>query len=318
MKQDNRKRALLIAGNGIDVAMGYHTRYGDFYKEYEENIRQAAAKGNDLCKSIVECEKHELWADLEHGLYVYSQNLSKEFGIRNIAVAQKFKSDFVELKSLLFDYLKEENKCNRRLKQGEGRLVNELLQEWKRFDLSIISFNYTNFIELHLSPCNAFYPDDEFDRDNNITLLHGSLSNKNVNILNSQEDIVVGIDDSQVVDSSHNFLYKSVQRRMNARVYIDAIRDSGVIIVYGCSMGESDHFYFSKLFEKEVKDKHFLIYGYKNDGINSLYEKIQNYSQNLSEFQSNQKSFSCIDSSNEVSLAITHKMVEQILSNVVF
>ena len=59
--------------------MGYHTRYGDFYKEYEENIRQAAAKGNDLCKSIVECEKHELWADLEYGLYVYSQNLSKDF-----------------------------------------------------------------------------------------------------------------------------------------------------------------------------------------------------------------------------------------------
>ena len=314
MKQNNKQRALLIAGNGIDVAMGYHTRYSDFYKEYEENIRQSADKGNDLCKCIIESEKHELWADLEYGLYVYSQDLTKQFGIGNIAVAQKFKSDFLELRFLLFNYLKEENKCNRRLKQGEGRLVNELFQEWKKFDLSVISFNYTNFIELLLSPYNAFYPDDKFDRDKNITLVHGSLSNKNVNILNTQEDIVVGIDDSQIVDNAHNFLYKSVQRRMNARVFVDAIRDCDIIIVYGCSMGVSDYFYFSKLFGKEIKDKHFLIYGYQNDGIASLNERIKSYTRDFNEFQSNQQSFSCIDSSREVSIAITQKMVEQILS----
>lgn len=304
----------MIAGNGIDVAMGYHTRYSDFYKEYEENIRQAADKGSDLCKCIIESKKHGLWADLEYGLYVYSRDLTKRFGTGNIAVAQKFKSDFLELRSLLFDYLREENKCNRRLKQGEGRLVNELLQEWKKFDLSVISFNYTNFIELLLSPYNAFYPDDKFDRDKNITLVHGSLSNKNVNILNTQEDIVVGIDDSQIVDNAHNFLYKSVQRRMNASVFVDAIRDCDIIIVYGCSMGVSDYFYFSKLFGREIKDKQFLIYGYQDDGINSLKERMKCYSRNFNEFQLNQKSFYCIDSSRNVSLSITHNVVKNILS----
>ncbi len=79
-------KALVILGNGFDVAWGIPTRYLQFYAHSSE-LKKYAAEGNQLCKHILDNKQGELWSDLEEGLYEYSRAITDKYGENNVEQA---------------------------------------------------------------------------------------------------------------------------------------------------------------------------------------------------------------------------------------
>lgn len=284
---NNNNKAMLFIGNGFDLSLGRQTGYSDFYKK-SELLRQYADKGNELCKHIIANITGELWKDLECGLYKYSLEITKQFGVGNTKVAATFQKEFNELRSALFHYLT--NESNKSVEAGG--LVTCLMPEWKRLDLQCLSFNYTTTIALYLSGKDdrlCFNTDDSINTDV-LIYRHGTLYNSKEACDNNPDEIVVGIDDSQVVELLHSFLYKTQQHvQYPTDELVKSIERQDIYIIYGCSMGDSDKFYFKTLFNPTATNKCYIIYGFKNDGITNIKSVVRQFVGDLNIFESKNK-----------------------------
>ena len=90
--------------------------------------------------------------------------------------------------------------------------------------------------------------------------------------------------------------------------------NSDIFIVYGCSMGPSDDFYFRNLFE-DRKDKLFIIYGYGDEKVKELMDIVHKYTGGLSNYQTI-NSMSFIDCSNRHALAETREVLSKWNKNI--
>lgn len=306
---NNNKKAMLFIGNGFDLSLGYKTGYSDFYKK-SKLLRQYADEGNELCKHIISNITGELWKDLEGGLYKYSLAITKQFGVGNSKVAATFQNEFKELRNALFKYLKKV------LDEpvAAGSMVTNLLPEWKRLDLQCLSFNYTTTIACYLNGKDGRLCFNTDDSINTKVLIyrHGTLYNPKDACDNNPDDIVVGIDDNQVVDSSHSFLYKTQQRvQYQTDELVKSIESQDVYIIYGCSMGDSDKFYFKTLFDPNASNKCFIIYGFKDDGIANIKSAVRQFVGDLNIFGSKNK-VHYIDCSKVESIQQTKSIIDSL------
>lgn len=279
--KSSKPKALILLGNGFDIAHGYQTSYEDFYKNSKE-LKTLAEKGNSLCKHILENVHGGLWKDLECGLYNYSRMLTQKDKEGNLMSAKRFKSEFFSLKESLFYYLENEQN-NRNVSNNPGRRVELLYNEWGKLDYKIVSFNYTFTVANYTVPPDSYKGDLDFDF-NKLIYQHGSIKSVDRVGNNTIDSIVLGIDDTQEVEESHSFLYKSHQNPFDLHSLIELMDISDIIIVYGCSMGPSDDFYFRNLFN-DRKDKLFIIYGYGDGKLEELKGIVHKYTGGLSKFQ---------------------------------
>jgi len=274
------KKAMLFIGNGYDVALGYDTKYSNFYNN-SILLKQYADCGNNLCKHIINNLKGDLWKDLECGLYQYSLSLTRKFGIGNENVARDFQKEFNELKNALFEYLKKEIQKP----VSASSVVKSLLPIWNKLDFQCVSFNYTMRIAADINEGNArkcYNPDNSINT-NILICRHGSLYDSKKGCDCHPEDIVVGIDDSQKVDELHSFLYKSQQSvQYQMRDLINDMNSKDVYIVYGCSMGDSDKCYFEKLFNPRNEGKCYILYG--KGSINSMKNSVRKFVGDMNDF----------------------------------
>ncbi len=287
MCANNNKKAMLFIGNGFDLSLGYKTGYSDFYKK-SILLRQYANEGNELCKHIISNITGELWKDLECGLYQYSKQITRENGRGNKKIAESFKKDFEELKCALFEYIKKVSGESDRV----GSIVESLIRQWKKIDLRCLSFNYTTSIALHINGGSARLCFNNDDSINTGVLIyrHGTLYNFKDACDNNPEDIVVGIDDSQKVELLHSFLYKTQQRvQYPTSDLVNVLNSKDVYIIYGCSMGDSDKFYFKTLFDPNASNKCFIIYGFENVGIANIKSAVRQFVGDLNLFESKNK-----------------------------
>ncbi len=287
MCTENRKTAMAFIGNGFDVALGFRTKYSDFYND-SKLLKKYAGNGNSLCSHILNNIKGGLWKDLECGLYQYSIELTKKVGRDNKETAELFKKEFEELRTALFNYLRQE------LSEPvpAGNSIISLMLEWKRLNLQCLSFNYTTTIAVYLNGKDSrlCYNSDDSINSDVLIYRHGTLYNSKDACENKPEDIVVGIDDSQVVEPLHSFLYKTQQHvQYLTNDLVNTIKNKEVYIVYGCSMGESDKFYFKTLFEPTVSNKCYIIYGFKDDGIANIKSAVRQFVGDLNIFESKNK-----------------------------
>lgn len=272
------QKSLIFIGNGFDVAHGRKTSYMDFYNRCEE-LKTLAQKGNSLCKHILDNIKGEQWKDLECGLHMYSIMLTNEVGEGNIQKAQLFESEFNTLKKALFYYLEKEQ--NRSIDKNYGHCVDLLFSEWEKTDFKIVSFNYTFCIANYTLPSARKY---ELNVDlRKINYQHGSINDFRGGY-NVADCIVLGIDDSQLVEKAHSFLYKSHQKMNSWHSLIEQINESDIFIVYGCSMGPSDEFYYRSLFENK-EGKKYIIYGKGEKSLAELRERVNWYTGGLDKFE---------------------------------
>lgn len=277
---------MVVVGNGFDVALGFKTRYGEFYAN-SKDLRQFAQNGNLLCQHILTDVQSDLWSDLEAGLWKYSQKITSTSGSDNIEEAKRFETEFNELRVALFNYLNsisgEPIEC-----QKQAAAMG-LSIEWHVLQPKYLTFNYSSTTANTLS-LNGRYilnGDDSINEDR-FVFQHGNIYDTHTTKLRSPEDIVLGIDaEEQPVEELHRFLYKTEQRLRNIGLTLDEIRQKQFYVVYGCSVGESDATYFKHIFSLDQKGKIFLIYGYGEGALNSIKQNIEKFNGNLGLFCKN-------------------------------
>lgn len=272
---------LVFVGNGFDVAHGYKTRYKDFYSGCDE-LNKLANNDNLLCQHILDHIKGEMWQDLECGLFEYSKILTAQHNEGNKVSSERFKKEFQELRNALFYYIK--NATNVSVSNNNpGRQVALLSKEWMRLNYRMVSFNYSAIVASYTTDSETNSSGLSFN-PNKLIYQHGSIYNFESVLDNAADRIVLGIDDSQRVEKAHSFLYKSTQNIYNVYDLLKTIEDNAVYIVYGCSMGDSDAFYFRNLFDENKRDRTFIIYGYGKDGVYSIKERVFEYAGGLNDY----------------------------------
>lgn len=283
MERNNKTslKAMIFVGNGFDVAHGYKTKYIDFYTNSIE-LKELASKGNVLCQHILDNIKGDLWQDLECGLYEYSKSLTLKHGEGDKKSSTVFKQEFSELRSALFNYLKKASNVS--VMNNPGYFVGELSKVWARLDYQIVSFNYTPIVAAYTNDADLYSQNLSFNNEK-IIYQHGCMYNPERGIDNTAEDIVLGIDDSQKVELLHSFLYKSFQKVSDITDLVDAMREKNVYIVFGCSLGPSDHNYFSTLFDENMRNKTYIIYGHGKDALDSIKGYVMEYTGGIYNFR---------------------------------
>ena len=273
--------SMLFIGNGFDVAHGYKTRYSDFY-QYCDELKELAEHDNLLCQHILDNIKGDMWQDLECGLYDYSKMLTTKHGEGDKESTKRFKKEFKELRKALFSYIKKAVSAS--VSDNPGYFVGKLSEEWSRLDYQIVSFNYSHIVAAYTTDAKSNSSGLSFNADK-LIYQHGSILNAERGLDNTADSIVLGIDDSQKVEKAHSFLYKSIQNVYNVNDLIQSMQDKDVFIVYGCSMGASDSFYFKKLFDIDKKNKTYIIYGFGEDGLDQIRENVIDFTGGINSFK---------------------------------
>lgn len=160
-------------------------------------------------------------------------------------------------------------------------IFEKLQKKWTSLcslDSHVLTFNYTD-----LPDCIRNY----FTNEKQIIRVHGKLKDN----ANGEENtkIVLGIDESMKVHRAFNFLHKSYQEGLNIIDLSNKLQNTKRFIIYGCSIGCTDKWYFNQIFkdtEGHITKKHvFEIYYYNNDARESLQNCITNIVGNLMDFQ---------------------------------
>jgi len=240
---------LILLGNGFDVAYEFQTKYCEFIaSEYFQNLLSS----NSLCKKIQSVKEHKNWVDLETELYNYSLALTKDYGSEgeeaeeNIKRANKGKTD-----------------------PSFDKIIDEY---WLPLSANthIISFNYTAYSLTKFASLLT---------NKNINQVHASV---NYNLADKKDTIVLGIDESMKVSKLHSFLYKSHDPNINIREFPELVNKANRYIIYGCSLGETDEWYFKQIFKQ--KGKLFEVY-YYGDNEDEIISRIHELSGSLSDFK---------------------------------
>lgn len=247
--------AVLIIGNGFDLSLGLKTGYSDFVKSKE--FKKLLENENLLAKHLNGIHTLQNWIDIENEL----KNYSKRFSSQNI----NFFSEFKNLSSALKEYLSK----IRELELNENQLAVRVIKAIEKMPTLIIDFNYTDTI----SKISDFLKLDIYNKHTHIhhMKIHGALNS---------DDLIFGVEDKADISSKHVFLKKSVNKNFKPIDFSDEILKSDNFVVFGHSLGETDHMYFEDYFKKSSlssnskESQNIIIYHYGEDSYYNLFAQI--------------------------------------------
>ena len=256
---------LIFVGNGFDLAVGFPTSYSHFYNS--DYFKSLIKSGNSIAQHI---EKKKLqtgnWSDLELELF----NIVKENEYDN-----SFGTHFNEIKQGLYQFiqyaLRKPDESFQHLRMQ--RLLKQLYSEDNA--IKAISFNYSAVFEYMWG--RAIDSSDVETQH-----VHGSLGLGN----SASPNIVLGIDETMQVPDELDFLYKANDDNRDNYSLTELIQEAKRIIIFGCSMGESDRWYFEQLFQN-CKGKLIEIHAYKEDAMLTSKRRIKDFAKkSMSDFTS--------------------------------
>lgn len=270
MEIAKRPNTLLFIGNGFDIACGYATKYSEFV---EDETFKNLIQNNNLCIHINNVNTIQQWVDLETELYNYSLKIVEEGGITEES-SKQFKQEFFDLSFALQNYIASINSTkNIGISSNAGKTM---IQKWNNENniISTICFNYSKFFYLQSQ--------EELLKENReLRKVHGNISPGE---FNQENTIVLGIDDSMKVNPAHSFLYKSSNDVLEIMGVVELIKSSEKYIVFGCSLGCTDEWYFKKIFTQ--KGEIFEIYYHGEEEKYEILHRIRLLSGgNLSDFK---------------------------------
>jgi hypothetical protein len=257
----------IILGNGFDIAYGFKTKYNDFINS--EHFKNLLSQGNNLAKFIYDVNSIQNWVDVEVEIGNYSYKMSQEelSHAEFIEQTKVFKKEYEDLRDALSLYISS-------LTSGYGnhKKMDNLVDEW--------------FIPAFAKPEHKFYVATfNYHRNDNIAVLNkykDHLFGTYLNFIHGITDfysktpcdIVLGVDEicKRARVPEHSFIVKSYNPHTDCSRFFDTIRLCKKYIIFGCSIGETDHRYFKEIFTQ--KNKEFLIYGFGNDEICKIKSRI--------------------------------------------
>lgn len=246
---------VLIVGNGLDLNLGVKTGYCDFIKS--EHFKKLIQRNNELAVHLSVRNGLENWIDIENELKNYS---SIHKGSK-----PNFFSEFKDLSDALVIYLKD-----LKIDIDKSTKSYKLIKEASKHISLILDFNYTSTIQKILTNIE--------DTGSKLTVdhvkIHGCLDKNN---------IIFGVEDTAGIFRNDIFLKKSVNKNFQAVDFSDIIKSCHNFMIFGHSLGETDHMYFEDYFRNSVVSKNdneevkkISIYYYGEDSYYQLFAQIDN------------------------------------------
>jgi hypothetical protein len=263
-----------MIGNGFDIQVGLNTRYTDFYKVYTKDTEGDSDNIKRFKSEILGDESNgwETWADWELQMGIHSKEFPGENGAELFLECfgdfiEKFMAYLTEQcemvdwigidvrahmkkfsDSVLFFYshITSENKY--RLKQAAGKCNI----------FNFLQFNYTKTLQVLLDRSN-----------NNIIHLRDNIFGKEIIHIHGKSDELptMGVDNVEQILDPYIRTSQRVQRLFVKPNYLDfaftddlgvtspisraleTIKNSKVIVAFGCSMGDTDKFWWKAVGE---------------------------------------------------------------------
>lgn len=257
-KIEKRKNIVFIIGNGFDLNLGLKTSYYDFVKWYtkiDSNDNQPV----QFLKDHIDIEDFK-WGDLELKLGEYT-SLYDNY--------EEFYKAYCDMGEKLMLYLSlEENKYFQLMDTQKRAIAHSLIDDILIFftknnlfsnddiEIDIVTFNYTAILDEIVNLIN--------ERDD----LKEILQRKKVNIhlpihchgILNRRKICFGVDNySQIINQKifekhSRFIEQMIKPKRNKAIneknMLEAekiIKNSDVIVIYGCSFGETDYSWLKKI-----------------------------------------------------------------------
>ena len=247
--------AVLIIGNGFDLSLGLKTSYSDFVKSQE--FKKLLENENLLAKHLNGILTLQNWIDIENELKNYSKRFSRD--------NDNFFLEFKNLSSALKEYLSNVKKPEFNTNQPAIKILKAV----ENIPTLIIDFNYTDTI----SKISEFLKLDIYNEYSHIhhMKIHGKLDTN---------DLIFGVEDSANIPSKHVFLKKSVNKNFKPIDFSKEILNSTNFVVFGHSLGETDHMYFEDYFRKSSLtsssrgSQNIVIYHYGEESYYNLFTQI--------------------------------------------
>lgn len=258
MKKLNKEiyQYIVVIGNGFDLDLNLPTHYSDFIKSpYFNSLRN---QENDLAIYLKGVNDLKKWVDIEEELKNYS-NKTK--------YPEKYLSDYKELCRSLLKYIGSIKYDEIDKESTAYRMINEVL---KAQNILILDFNYTDSLQLIIKEII----NEQTNEKKNIEhiKLHGSIS---------EGDIIFGVEDNAKIKKEHIFLKKSTNTMFNPVDFSSVINKCDSLVVFGHSLGATDHMYFDDFFINAVmkpvkprvgREQQEIMLFYK--GENSYYDLL--------------------------------------------
>lgn len=254
---------VFLIGNGFDINLGMKTSYADFYDEYTSIYINPSEPVKQLMDNIAQYKDNNLWADLEKGLGVYTENIEDVNELREV---------YFHLNEALMTYLSFQDlddkyltpnavsKLRKDLFSPQQYFCERLRQDIVRFmnpggtvqdNVHIITFNYTKTIEMILEAGKYSLPVDLGIKNTSgskrvlqsIHHIHGTLSDT---------EVIMGVNDvSQIKneqlakDPSAKSMLIKPETTVNRGDLLDdkcenIMNHADMYCLFGLSLGETD------------------------------------------------------------------------------
>lgn len=241
----------IILGNGFDLNLGFPTSYKDFIAStaFTSNLWSGmpfaygvGSHPSNLFRYIQsKAAEDPRWTDIEKLLSEYSKkgevSISTRRGSASVpnVSTQEIYGYYEQLKNSLRDYIRSikfQEKANR---SSLAYSFLSAISGYNGADLSVLSFNYT-------LPEKIF---PELNLKGKIVNIHGNI----------ESDIILGINDSGLYDSSYSYMVKTKDYVSQLSLVREKILEADELVIFGHSLGETDRDYFRDtlpFFQKRV------------------------------------------------------------------
>jgi hypothetical protein len=265
---------LYLFGNGFDINLGLKTKYIDFYEYYLKNESDSELV-KKLKLNIFDNIKH--WSDLELALGGYTLNFQK---------VSDFDEVYEDILNSLCDYLDKESESYdfntlkkdvffKNLCQAETFLsnadMNELVEYSSKWGtnariINIINFNYTPSIKNILE---GYRPQDPIGVYNNTKFylkelihIHGYTSERTILGVNDKSQVLNEKfhNDNDFVEALIKIESNSRQRHNVDKRCENLINRADMIFIFGCSLGETDKFWWKLIAENLKRGMKVIIF----------------------------------------------------------
>lgn len=260
------KNNVIILGNGFDLAFGYRTSYSDFatigFGQYCSELlgtdfwpfngtpKQEFADGclyshlKQYKESKIQPDGSLGWIDLETELLNYA--ISRKGKHNSESLIEYDKICFEWLRNNLWYFIKRmvprERKSEFKIQAAALSLL-KAIKDNGTFG-KIINFNYSNPQYTLEQFCS--FKENEIP---SIEYIHGKTHGMSPN----EDNIIVGINETNEVPKEYRFLYKSIQVAPH-NFTIDLL-NAEIIVIYGLAMGVIDNEYFETFFTQTLSQQ---------------------------------------------------------------
>jgi len=248
---------VLIIGNGFDLDLGLPTKYSDFINS--SYFSELCLKDNILANHLREVHDVKNWIDVEEELKSYSKKTIHS----NI-----FLQEYKELCASLLSYIKSIKYDSLNIESTAYKLISILLNK----DVLIIDFNYTSTLQ-ELLKIFVNEPTTEQQNIEHIKI-HGGIVENN---------IIFGVEDSADIKKEHIFIKKSANKIFKPINFSYTLESCDQLIVFGHSLGETDHMYFKDYFNNATTYRSTPRVGLEKQNIVLFHYDEENYYKLLSE-----------------------------------